>query len=304
MPFSEAAALLRPLFGATAFELRYALDGRAAVRAFGGPLAPRHAEDVPPPAPWVAEARCGYAAGWLLAAAPPADPERASALLGRAVDRRSALRLQRLAAQRAALEADLLERLTHRLRTDVSTLQAVAEGAAAGLFDPADLVELPAEIAAVGVAAQRQLSAAREVMTALAPEAPATAEPLLETLRDELEAAGARVCVADVPGEQPRVLVPGAGWSACARLLAEPLARDARLAGATLEVSAHPDGWSVRAGRAGAGMPQPWAGRALDALAGAGHIVAAAGGSAHAERLEDGGLRVALAIPAAPSGPC
>jgi hypothetical protein len=51
-------------------------------------------------------------------------------------------------------------------------------------------------------------------------------------------------------------------------------------------------------------MPQPWAGRALGALAGAGHIVAAAGGSAHAERLEDGGLRVALAIPAAPSGPC
>ena len=199
--FSEAVAALAPLFGGTDFELRYALDGRAAVRAIGGPLAPRHAEAVPPPAPWVAEARCGDAAGWLLAAAPPADPERARAELERIVERHSALRLQRLAAQRAALEADLLDQLTHHLRTDVSTLQAVAEGAAAGLFDAAELGELPAEIAGVGAAAQRRLSGAREVMTALAAEARTAPEPLLETLRDELEAAGATNAVADVEGE-------------------------------------------------------------------------------------------------------
>jgi hypothetical protein len=300
--FSEAAGALTPLFGATAFELRYALDGRAAVRAFGGPLAPRHAEAVPPPAPWVAHARCGAAAGWLLAAAPPAEPDRAGAVLERVVERHSVLRLQRLAAERATLEADLLERLTHHLRTDLSTLQAVAEGAIAGLFDGAELAALPTEITAVGAAAQRRLSAAREVMTALAAETAAAPEPLLETLRDELEAAGAEIPVADVEGELPRVLVPGAGWSACARLLAAALAGDARFAGATVEVAPHPDGWSVRAGRTGTGDPQPWTGRAIGELAGAGHIAAAAGGSALVERLADGGLRVGLTLPAAVSG--
>jgi hypothetical protein len=301
MPFGAAAAALQELFGETPFELRYALDGRAAVRACGGPLAPRHAEAVPPPAPWVARACCGDAAGWLLAAAPPAEPERAGALLARAVERHSALRLERLAVQRAALAGDLLERLTHGLRTDVSTLQAVAEGAAAGVFDAAELGELPAEIAGVGRAAQRELSAAREVMTALAPAAPPAPEPLLATLRDELEAASVAVAVADVAGECPRVLVPGAGWSACARLLAEALAGDDRLAGASVGVSADPDGWSVRAGAAGAGSPEPWTGRALGTLAAAGHIAAAAGGSADAERLADGGLRIRLTMPAAPS---
>ncbi len=301
MDFSEAAAALAPLFGGAALELRYALDGGAAVRAFGGPVAPRHAEAVPPPAPWVAQARCGNAAGWLLGGAPPSDPERAGAFLERVVERHSAVRLQRLAAQRAALEADLLERLTHDLRTDVSTLQTVAEGAAAGVFDAAELGELPAEIAAVGAAAQRRLSAAREVMTALA-AAPAAPEPLLETLRAELEAAGAEIRVADVDGELPQVLVPGAGWSACARLLAEALGSDDRFAGATVEVAPHPDGWTVCAGRAGAGQPQPWTGRVIGALAGAGHTAAAGGGSAHAERLADGGLRVVLTVPAAVSG--
>jgi hypothetical protein len=301
MPFGEAAAALAPLFGATAFELRYALDGGAAVRVSGGPLAARHAEAAPPPAPWIARARCGEAAGWLLAAAPPTAPDRAGALLERAVARHSALRLQRLAVQRAALEADLLERLTHRLRTDVSTLQAVAEGAAAGVFDAAELGALPAEIAGVGAGAQRELSAAREVMTALAPTAPAAPEPLLETLRGELEASGAAVEVAHSGDERPRVLVPGAGWSACARLLAAALASDERLAGALVEVAAHPDGWRVRAGRAGPGEARPWTGRALGELAAAGHIAAAAGGSAHAEQLPDGGLRIALTMPAAAS---
>jgi hypothetical protein len=301
MVFDDAAAALAPLFGATPFELRYGLDGRAAVRVHGGPLAPRHAEAVPPAAPWIADARCGDSAGWLLAAARPAEPECARAVLERAVERHSALRLQRLAAQRAALGADLLERLTHRLRTDVSTLQAVAEGAAADLFAPDELAELPAEIAAVGSAAQRELSAAREVMTALAPDVLAGPEPLLETLRAELEAAGAPAAVAGVDGERPYVLVPGAGWSAAARLLAEALAHDERLAGAALEVAAHPDGWSVRAGRAGAGAPQAWTGRGLGAVAAAGHIAAAAGGAAHAERVEDGGLRIELTLPAAPS---
>ncbi len=300
--FSEAVAALAPLFGGTDFELRYALDGRAAVRAIGGPLAPRHAEAVPPPAPWVAEARCGDAAGWLLAAAPPADPERARAELERIVERHSALRLQRLVAQRAALEADLLDQLTHHLRTDVSTLQAVAEGAAAGLFDAAELGELPSEIAGVGAAAQRRLSGAREVMTALAAEARTAPEPLLETLRDELEAAGATNAVTDVEGESPRVLVPGAGWSACARLLAEALRSDDRFAGAAVVVAPDPDGWRVCAGRAGAGLSQLWTERAIGELAGAGHIAAAGGGSAHAEGLADGGLRVSLTMPAAVSG--
>ena len=267
MDFREAAAALTPLFGDTAFELRYALDGRTAVRAFGGPLAPRHAEAVPPPAPWVAAGALRRRRG--LAArrrSRRSDPERAGAILERVVERHSAVRLERLAAQRAALEADLLERLTHDLRTDVSTLQTVAEGAAAGVFDAAELGELPAEIAAVGAAAQRRLSAAREVMTALAPAAPATPEPLLETLRAELEAAGAEIVVTDVEGELPRVLVPGAGWSACTRLLAEALGSDDRFAGAAIDVAPHPDGWSVCAGRAGAGQPQPWTGRARSAI--------------------------------------
>src|SRR4051794_4172745 len=107
------------------FELRFDLAGRAAVRVAGGPVAPRHVEPVPPAAPWVAEARCGPAAGWLLAQAAPADPEAARARLQRAVERETAHRLQAAAQAAAPLAADLLERLTHRLRTDVTTLQAV-----------------------------------------------------------------------------------------------------------------------------------------------------------------------------------
>jgi hypothetical protein len=303
IPFEHAAVALAPLFGPAAFELRYALDGRAAVRVAGGRVAARHAEPPPPGARWVAEARCGEAAGWLLAVAPPQDAERAGAVLEHAVARHTALRLQRLAAQRAALGADLLERLTHRLRTDVSTLQTVAAGAAAGLFDAAELADLPAGIATVCATAQDELSAARGVMTALAPEAPAQAEPLLETLRAELEAAGAAATIAGVAGERPHALVPGAGWSACARLLAEALAGDERLAGAQLQVAADADGWRVSAGH-GCGAPQPWTGRALGALAAAGHLAAAAGGAACAQLLPDGRLSVTLTVPAAPSPGC
>ena len=300
---SEAATALAPLFGAIPFELRYALGGGgAAVRVGGGPVAPHHAEAAPPGAPWVAEARCGDATGWLLAAAPPPDPEQARAALASAVDRHTALRLQRLVALRAALEADLLERLTHRLRTDVSTLQTVAEAAAGGLFEAAELAALPSDIAAVGREAQRRLSAAREVMTVLAPASPASPEPLLGTLRAELDSAGADIVVSGVQDEQPRVLVPGAGWSACARLLAGALAADERLAGAGLQVSEDPGGWRVRTGRAEPGEPLAWTGQAIgDAAAAAGHLTAAAGGSARAERLADGGLRLELTLPAAPS---
>jgi hypothetical protein len=62
--WSDAAARLSPLFGDAAFELRFALHAGAAVRVHGGPVAPRHAEDADPPAPWSARAVCGEAAGW------------------------------------------------------------------------------------------------------------------------------------------------------------------------------------------------------------------------------------------------
>ena len=64
------------MIGMSGFELRFDLAGRAAVRVSGGPVARRHVEPVPPEAPWVAEARCGEATGWLLAKVAPSDPER------------------------------------------------------------------------------------------------------------------------------------------------------------------------------------------------------------------------------------
>ena len=172
------------------FELRYDLAGRAAVRVAGGPVAPRHVEPVPPRAPWVAEARCGDAVGWLLANAPPPDPEAAQERLERFVERETALRLQARARQGAPLGAELLERLTHRLRTDVTTLKAVADGAIAGLFEPADLELLPGELERTAREALRRLSAAREVMGVLLPGARLAPEPVAATLEAELEAAG------------------------------------------------------------------------------------------------------------------
>src|SRR5689334_25296902 len=99
-------------------EVRFDLAGRAAVRVAGGPAAPRHVEPVPPPAPWVAQARCGAATGWLLAREAPADPEALQERLQHAVDRETAVRWQAAGQAVAPLAADLLERLTHRLRTD------------------------------------------------------------------------------------------------------------------------------------------------------------------------------------------
>jgi hypothetical protein len=295
--WTDAAAELAEIFGTAAFELRFSLGGQAAVRvlAVHGTVAPRHAEPPDPAAPWSAGARCGTAAGWLLAREPPSDDERAAAILQRAVERHSALYLQRLVAQRSVMTADLLERLTHRLRTDVSTLQAVTEGALAGVFEPDELEEIPAEVRSVSAEAQRRLSTAREVMNALRPAAPPRPEPLVDTLR----AAGAAVATA-VDDERPMVLL--AGWDACARLVADAIACDTRLGG-VVAVAPHPDGWLVTTGDAGADAdPLPWTEQAVGALAPAGLIAAAAGGSAVAARAHGGGLHLALAVPAAPSG--
>ena len=193
------------------FEVRFDLAGRAAVRVAGGPVAPRHVEPVPPPAPWVIEARCGTAVGWLLAHAAPADPDAARLRLERAVEREAATRLQAAARELAPLAADLLERLTHRLRTDVTTLQAVADGAVKGLFEPADLELLPGELERTGREAQRRLSDAREVMGVLTPGARSEPEPIEATLRAELGAAGRAATVAGPAGETPRTLIPGPG---------------------------------------------------------------------------------------------
>jgi hypothetical protein len=85
-----------------------------------------------------------------------------------------------------------------------------------------------------------------------------------------------------------------------ARLLAEALASDARLAGARVTVTPDPDGWAVVAGSE-PGEPVAWSERSLGELAHAGAIAVAAGGSASAWE-SDGRLRVQLTVPAAPSG--
>jgi hypothetical protein len=294
------------VFGDVAFELRYSLEGEAAVRVHAprGPVAARHAEHPDPPAPWSASARCGVARGWLLAERPPAEPGEARDVLERAVERHTALALDRLGAQRAAMVADLLERLTHALRTDVSSLQAVAEGALACVFEADEVSEAPAQVRAVGEAAQRRLTAARDVMRVLDPAAPRQPEPLVSVLRQELDGAGVTLPLATVDGEQPIALMPGAGWSACARLLAEALARGAPLGGegVAIAVTAGPAGWVVTVGSEGPGEPEAWTEWQVGAVVDAGRIAIAAGGAASAVRLDSGWLRIALTIPAAPSG--
>jgi hypothetical protein len=270
------------------FELRFDLAGRAAVRVAGGPVAPRHVEPVPPAAPWVAEARCGPAAGWLLAQAAPADPEAARARLQRAVERETAHRLQAAAQAAAPLAADLLERLTHRLRTDVTTLQAVADGAIKGLFEPEDLELLPGELGRTGREALRRLSEAREVMGVLAPGARLAPEPVEATLRAELEGAGRDADIATPAGETPLTFIPGPGWAACARVLAG----DPRLG--MFELGPARSGWSLNSGAGG--TPVEWTGRTLGELAHVGHIVAAAGGSA----VVTDPFGIHLTLPAAP----
>ncbi|MDA0160970.1 hypothetical protein OM076_11895 [Solirubrobacter ginsenosidimutans] len=278
------------LFGPARFELRFDVAGRAAVRVAGGPVAPRHVEPVPPAGGWVIEARCGDAAGWLLADAAPANPARAARLLEHFVAREAALRLQAAGRQASAMGAELLERITHRLRTDVSTLSAVADGAIAGLFDASDLDGLPEELGRTTREALRRLSGVREVMTVLDPESRREAEPIVATLRAELDAAGrdATVRVTGPEGETPLTLIPGAGWGACARRLAA----DERFA--VFAVGPDSGGWNVTTTTSG--IPVNWTERSVGDLAHAGHIVAAAGGSA----VVTDPFGIALVLPAAP----
>ena len=156
------AQSLAALFDGARFELRFSLDGRAAVRVLGGPVAARHAEPPDPAAPWSARATCGDAVGWLLAERAPAG--EAHAVLQRAVDRHSSLLLQRIAAHRGAIAADLLESVTHRLRTDISALQVIADGALTAPFEDDERSQVRAEVGEVGAEAQRRLSAFREAM--------------------------------------------------------------------------------------------------------------------------------------------
>jgi signal transduction histidine kinase len=288
-PWTDAAQTLAPLL--ERFELRFSVGGQVAVRVLApaGPVAPRHAEPPDPDAPWSVRASCGDAVGWLLASAPPADEAAARDALQRAVDRHSSLVLQRIAAQRGEMAADLLETVTHRLRTDISALQVIAEGALAAPFDDDERPHVQADVAGVGAEAQRRLSATRDVIASLHPRAERAPEPLIAVL----EGAGMRTSVAAVRGEVPMALV--SGWSTCARLLAA----DQRLAGAAVVVRPDSDGWSLVAGST-AGEPVPWSERALGELAHAGAIVVAAGGSAEAWRAE-GRLSVRLIVPAAPS---
>jgi hypothetical protein len=265
-------------------------------------VAARHAEPPDPVAPWSATVRCGTAVGWLLAARPPGGDVQAA--LQAAVDRHTALVLQRLALHRAQLGNDLLEALTHRLRTDVTTLQAVAEGTLMGLFTGPERDEVAREVKDVGREAQRRLSAAREAMSALDPRAPCEPEPIAELLRAELEGAGAAVRVEEPAGETPRAALRRPGWSACARLLAEALANDARLgSGAVVRIAPDPLGWAVDAGpRTHGGLRLvDWTARSLGPLAGAGHIVATGGGSAALAQLEGDRILVRLRVPAAAS---
>jgi hypothetical protein len=277
-----------PRFGTARWELRFDLAGRAAVRVAGGPVAPRHVEPVPPAAAWVGEARCGDAAGWLLADAAPDDPERTLTLLEHAVARAAALRLQAAGRQASAMGAELLERLTHRLRTDVSTLAAVADGAIAGLFDPEDLEGLPEELGRTSQEALRRLSGVREVMTALDPESRRESQAIVATLRAELESAGRVAQVSCHADETPLTVIGGAGWGACARRLAA----DERLG--VFAVLPDPAGWRITAGAVG--TPVNWTERSAGGLVHVGHIVAAAGGSA----VVSDPFGIALTVPAAP----
>jgi hypothetical protein len=270
------------------FELRFDLAGRAAVRVAGGPVAPRHVEPVPPRAPWVLEARCGEAAGWLLGVSAPADPELERTRLEAFVVREAAARLQALRAEAGILTADLLERLTHRLRTDVATLHAFAEMGVAGGVAPEDAADLPEALERTRLEALRRLGAARDVMAAYGTP-PRGPEPVAVTLRAELEAAGrGDVPVLEPDGEEALALIPGPGWAACARLLAA----DRRLE--MFAIGPDRSGWQVTSGAGERAVP--WTERTLGDVVTVGHILAAAGGSAAAMDP----FAVTLAVPAAP----
>jgi hypothetical protein len=202
------------------------------------------------------------------------------------------------------MQADLLEVLTHRLRTDVSTMQAVAEGALAGVFEQDERDEVGAEIAAVGSEAQRRVAAAREVMSTLAARGEEREEPILRVLSEELEIAGVRAAVRADKGEEAMARVPGAGWAACARRVARALRTDERLGAhdARLAIEPDPSGWRLTVGPDGraAGEVQ-WSRHTLGELVHAGEILTAAGGDASAVKVDGGGLRITFVIPAAPS---
>lgn len=295
---------LRPEFGATPFELRFSPSGEAAVRvaAENATVAARHAEPAAPDAPWTASARCGAATAWLLAAGPPADPSRVGELLACAAARLAARSAQGLAAERGRVAAELVSRLTHRLRTDVSSLLMITEGALRGLFAEAEVPPALAEVRAAADGAQRRLTDAREVAAVMHPAAAREPEPIADLLRRELDAAGAATPVADADGERALALLPGRGWAVCARLLADALAHDARLAGAAVAVVPDPAGWLITAtpGETAA-EPAAWDERTVGPLEHAGLILAACGGTARAAATRDGALQVMLTVPAAPS---
>jgi signal transduction histidine kinase len=297
---------LRAEFGDAAFELRFSLTSAAAVRVIGAgaPVAARHAEPPEPAAPWSAARGWAGATGWLLGERPPADADRAADVLQRAVERHAAAWRGELLHRRGVLGAELLERLTHRLRTDVSSLQAVAEGALAGVFDADERVQIPGELKGIGAEAQHRLSLVREVMTVLDPESRCSPEPIVEVLRAELDAVGVAVPLAGVEGERPMALVPGAGWAACARLLAAAVAYDERFGGAQAALAVRPDpgGWTVAAGGDDPTADAvAWTERSVGALVHAGEMAVIAGGDATAARDAGGRVRVAITVPAAPS---
>jgi hypothetical protein len=293
-----------------AVEVRFSLSGRCAVRlaAPRGPVAPRHAEPPEPAAPWTARARSGRATRWLLAAAPPEDPKHARAMLTRIVERQTAHALSALARQSRVIAADVLDGLTHRLRTDVGALQAVAEGLLAGAVEPAERVGLPEQLRMVGRDAQDHLSAARELMSTLAPEAPDAAEPVVDVLRGELGAAGLPPAVGPPDREHAMAHVPGVGWTVCAREIAGALATDPRLGGEAAEVHVTPDpyGWAVTVGDPAArhAVAVDWTEAELGPIAAAGRLAAAAGGWVAAWRGPGESLVVRIVTPAAPSPPC
>ena len=267
-------------FGTTPFELRYDVFGRCAVRVAGGGVLERHVEPAPA-APFALQERCGTAVGWVLAAAAPDDPERVGALLRTAVAQRTALVRERQARALAALAAELLEALTHRLRTDVMTLSTVAEGALQGMLG-GDTGDVIAELRRTGAEAQRRITAAREVMTVLAAGPDAEPERVAATLRAELEGAGRDPdAVSGADGEEAWTRIGGAGWAACARALAA----DERWS--AFAVAPDPEGWRVTAEAAG----RP----AVPCREPVAHIVVAAGGRAETEN-----GRITLVLPAAP----
>ncbi len=283
---------LRKMIG-DGLELRFDLAGVAAVRVAGGPVAARHVEPAPPSAPWVAEARCGTARGWLLAADIPPDPQAARDQLEREVAERTARELQALGARTAAIGIEAVGRLVHRLSTDVMTLQTVAEAALRELFDAADRASLPGELERTGREAQRRLTDMRAILGVLAPLTPRPPEAIVATLSDELEGTGRTSTVTAPDGELALTRIPGVGWAGVAQRLAE----DGRLGNFT--VTPDPAGWRLSAG-APTGETVDWSEPELGALAHAGHLVVAAGGSALAVRDSDGQLGVSLVLPAAP----